>query len=127
MSSNPLINELSFLDELNLTADRSFYRLSNKYGLPLVEQCISAGYVLRRPDYSLRITQSGAQRLADLRAQLYLIEQDAKQLSEQNSKEKRKITSDRIFQLLLTLLSFALGMLAEHLSGILESILSVPH
>lgn len=102
------------LDELSFTDDHSFIRLGNKHGIRLVEQCIAAGYVLRRDDYTLRITQAGAARLAGLRALLFSAEQESQYQANQDAKQKRGAFRSWVQFFLGIFLGWLLGGITPH-------------
>lgn len=119
--------QYALLADLVSADDRSYFTLAKRHSPLLVDNARDAGYITVSALNICRLTPAGQQRLDHLTELLASAQHQAYQLAHQDSKQKRAAVSDRVFQLLLTLLSFALGMLAEHFSGILDFFASLIH
>lgn len=122
-----LRSEHLLLADLASTDDRSYFSVSKRHAVSLVDNALHAGYITVSALNVCRLTPSGLQRLSHLTELLASAQQQAHQLSAQDTKQKRATVSDRVFQLLLTLLSFSLGILAEHFSGVIDFLIGLLH
>ena len=122
--------EFNLLDDLAFCQDRTVFAVTKRHSMELVTRCEQKGYILRRDNVFL-ITPLGLERHSELELLLFQAEKESQQLSAQNAHSERNTRSDRRFQfflqLFLTLLAYALGLITEHFSGILELLLSLLH